>query len=257
MVSGNARAAGVTVASRTLALLAAFDDSHRSLTLSELAERADQSLPTSHRLVSELVAWGALQRRPDGRYVVGPRLWDIGLLAPAPTGLREVAAPFLHDMYAATLATVHLAERDGREALYLDRISGRATVPVVSRIGGRLPLYATAVGKVLLAYAPDDVRRGVLSDLRRVTPFTVIQPAQLVQQLRRVLIDGHASTTDEMSLGASSVAVPIRAGSGPVIAALGVVVPSLKRDRTRLVAALHVAAGGIGRTLADRADKDP
>ncbi len=82
---------------------------HRSLTLTELARRADLPTPTTHRLVAELVAWGALARRPPGEYVVGRRMWDLGLLAPVQTGLREVASPFLHDIYAATLATVHLA----------------------------------------------------------------------------------------------------------------------------------------------------
>ena len=57
----------------------------------------------------------------------GPRanaLWDIGLLAPTQTGISEVASPFLHDLYGATLATVHLAVREGIHALYLDRLSG-------------------------------------------------------------------------------------------------------------------------------------
>ena len=74
-------------------------------------------------------------------------------------GLRQVASPFLHDLYGATLATVHLAVRDGTEVLYLDRLSGHASVPVVSQVGSRLPMHATGVGKVLLAYAPEDVRR--------------------------------------------------------------------------------------------------
>ena len=70
-------------------------------------------MPTAHRLVGELVAWGALARTAAGEYVVGRRLWDIGLLAPVQTGLREIASPYLHDLYGATLATVHLAVRDG------------------------------------------------------------------------------------------------------------------------------------------------
>ena len=98
-------------------------------------------------------------RRP-GEYVVGRRLWDLGLLAPVQTGLRELASPFLHDLYGATLATVHLAVRDGTEVLYLDRLAGHASVPVVS--SGRLPAAAarTGVGKVLLAHAPADVAAG-------------------------------------------------------------------------------------------------
>ena len=68
--------------SRALSLLGAFDEHHRRLTLSELAARAGLPVATAHRLVGELVAWGALTRVPSGEYVVGRRLWDVGLLAP-------------------------------------------------------------------------------------------------------------------------------------------------------------------------------
>ncbi|MET0467660.1 MAG: IclR family transcriptional regulator [Aeromicrobium sp.] len=232
-----------------MALLGAFDTDHRALTLSEMARRSELPLPTAHRLVGELVEWGALVRRSSGEYVVGRRLWDLGLLAPAQTGLRQVASPFLSDLYGATLATVHLAVRDGAQVLYLDRVSGHASVPVVSQIGSRLPLHATGVGKVLLAHAPDDVLTEVLESLTRVTPYTITQPGRLHDELRRVHREGYAATSEEMSLGACSVAVPIRVADGTVVAALGIVVPSLKRDRVRLVSALKVAAQGIGRSL--------
>lgn len=248
-MSGNSGAPGASVASRLLALLGAFDSDHRALSLSDLARRSDLPLPTAHRLVAELVSWGALVRQADGGYVVGRRIWDLGLLAPVQSGLRQVASPFLHDLYGATLATVHLAVRDGSEVLYLDRLAGHVSVPVVSQIGSRLPLHATGVGKVLLAHAPEDVRRHVFNHLTRITPYTVVQPGQLQSELVRVLREGYAQTHEEMSLGASSVAVPISAPDGTVVAALGIVVGSLKRDRPRLVAALQVAARGIGRNL--------
>ena len=199
--------------------------------------------------MGELVAWGALRRRPDGAFVVGRRMWDLGLLAPVQSGLRQAASPFLHDIYAATLATVHLAVRDGSEVLYVDRLAGHASVPVVSEVGARLPLHATGVGKVLLAHSPEEVRTQVLADLTRHTAYTITQPGRLAAELRRVQRDGFAQTDEEMSLGACSVAVPIRTTGGRVVAALGLVVPSLKRDRARLVAALQVAAQGIGRSV--------
>jgi DNA-binding IclR family transcriptional regulator len=139
--------------------------------------------------------------------------------------------------------------------LYLDRLSGNASVPVVSSIGSRLPMHATGVGKVLLAHAPPEVQVAVLSDLRRVTPYTLTQPGTLRRQLARVLRDGYATTVEEMSLGACSVAVPILA-EGRVVAALGIVVSDLRNDRARFVAALQVAAQGIARALATRADPD-
>lgn len=247
-MAGNAAKPGLSVTSRALAILGAFDRRHRRLNLTDLAARADLPVATAHRLVGELVVWDALSRTGSGEYVIGRRLWDIGLLAPVQTGLRQIASPYLHDLYGATLATVHLAVRDGKQALYVDRLSGHASVPIVSTMGSRLPLHATGVGKVLLAHAPPDVQAEVLADLPRITPYTVSQPGLLRRQLDKVLEDDFATTVEEMSLGACSVAVPIRAG-GHVEAALGVVVPSLKRDRARLVSGLQVAARGIGRSI--------
>jgi DNA-binding IclR family transcriptional regulator len=238
-----------SVTSRALDLLGAFDAEHRSLTLSDLARRAGIPLATAHRLVGELTRWGALARRPSGEYVIGRRLWDLGLLAPVQADLRQAASPFLHDLYGATLATVHLAVRDGTEVLYVDRLAGHVSVPVVSEIGSRLPMHATGVGKVLLAYAPDEVRAAVLGKLTRVTAYTITQPARLLDQLRRVRTEGFATTGEEMSLGACSVAVPVRGPADEVVAALGIVVPDLRRERARLVSALLVAARGISRTL--------
>jgi DNA-binding IclR family transcriptional regulator len=249
-MAGRTSSPGASVTSRALALLGAFDEKHRRQSLTELAERSSLPLPTAHRLVGELVDWGALARTADGRYVVGRRLWDVGLLAPVQTGLRQLASPYLHDLYGATLATVHLAVRDGDQVLYVDRLSGHASVPVVSQVGSRLPLHSTGVGKVLLAHAPADVQSRVLGSLTRLTPYTVTQPGLLRRQLARVARDDYATTVEEMTLGACSVAVPIRRGDD-VVASLGIVLPTLGRERPRLVAALQVAARGIGRALGD------
>jgi DNA-binding IclR family transcriptional regulator len=249
-MAGNVSSPGATVTSRALALVGAFDEEHRRLTLTELAHRAGLPLPTAHRLVGELVAWGALARTSSGAYVIGRRLWDLGLLAPHQAGLVELASPYLHDLYGATLATVHLAVRDGSEVLYVDRLAGHASVPVVSSVGSRLPMHATGVGKVLLAHAPSDVHDRVFATLTRITPYTITHRDVLEAQLDRIRRDGVATTSEEMSLGACSLAVPVvRASDDSVAAAIGVVVATLKRDRQRLLGALQVAARGIGRLL--------
>ena len=248
-MAGNTSVPGATVTSRVLALLGAFDARHRELSLSDLARRSGVPLATAHRLVAELAEWGALRKTGEGKYVVGRRLWDIGLLAPVARELREVAIPFLHDLYGATLETVHLAVREDDHVLYLETLSGTRSVPVVSTVGSRLPMHATGVGKVLLAYAPDDVRQRVLArPLPRFLPRTITSPALLAGQLDRVRADGYATTDEEMTPGARSVGVPIVTGDG-VVGALGFVVADLRRSRIRLVAALQVAAQGIARSL--------
>jgi DNA-binding IclR family transcriptional regulator len=233
---------GRSVASRTLAVLGAFDADHTDLSLSELARRAGLSLTTAHRLVAELVTWGGLQRRPDGRYEMGQRMWDLGLLAPVSRELRDIALPFLQDLSAVSGENAHLAVRDGTSALYVERISGRVSVPIVSRSGSRLPLHATGVGKVLLAHAPEEVVEHALSGARRLTRYTVVDPSALRRQLSDVRSRGYALTAEEMTLGACSVAVPVTDDHGTVFAALGVVVRSTRKDLTRLVPALRLAA---------------
>lgn len=249
-LAGHPSQPGTCVTSRLLDILGAFDERHRSLTLSELAKSAGLPVSTAHRLVAKLVAGSALQRCADGRYVVGRLIWNAGLLAPVEGGLRQVAEPFLHDVYAATLVTVHLAVRDGDEVLYLERMMGRASVPIVSTVGSRLPMHCTGVGKVLLAHAPPEVRERVFAGLTRVTAHTVVQPSVLAAQLARVRRDAVATTMEEMSLGASSLAVPVvRQSDDAVVAAIGAVIPDLKRSGPRLLGALQVAARGIGRLL--------
>jgi DNA-binding IclR family transcriptional regulator len=256
-MAGRSSTPGRSVTSRALAVLGAFDTSAPRLSLSEIAERSAMPLTTVHRLLGELTDWGALQRRPDGRYEIGRRLWDLGLLAPVQLELRQIAAPFLLDVHTATRDTVHLAVREGRSALYVERVSGRESVPVVSQVGSRLPLHATGVGKILLAAAPPDVVEQVLRSLTRITRHTLVEPARMRRELAEVRRRRYARTSEEMSPGAASLAVPVqveRPGGPVVVAALGVVVPPHRRDLPRLVPVLEVAARGIGRELARARD---
>jgi DNA-binding IclR family transcriptional regulator len=256
-MAGRGTTPGRSVTSRALAILDAFSAAGPRLSLSEIAERSGTPLATAHRLLGELTEWGALTRRADGRYEIGRKLWDLGLLAPVQLELRQVAAPFLSDVHTTIRDTVHLAVRDGSFALYVERISGRESVPVVSSVGSRLPLHATGVGKVLLAAAPPDVEQEVLRSLTRITRNTVVEPGRLRRELAEVRRRRYARTSEEMSAGAASLAVPVQVEgrSGPVVvAALGIVVPPHRRDLLRLVPVLEVAARGIGRELARARD---
>jgi DNA-binding IclR family transcriptional regulator len=247
-------ASGPTVTSRALAILGAIDETHARLTLSELSARAHLPLSTTHRLVAELTDWGALERGEDGRYTVGRRLWQLGTLAPVHRGLREIALPPMQDLYAVTHENVHLAVRSGTEALYVERIYGASSVALVSRPGTRLPLHATGVGKVLLAHAGADVIEPVLADLRPVTRYTITERGRLSRELANVRRHGYASTAEEMTLGTCSVAVPIREDEGQVVAALGLVTRTVRRDLAKFVPALNVAAAAITRGLRQGAD---
>jgi DNA-binding IclR family transcriptional regulator len=256
-MAGRSSIPGRSVTSRALAILDAFDSTAPRLSLSEIATRSGTPLTTAHRLLAELTEWGALNRRSDGRYEIGHKLWDLGLLAPVQMELRQVASPFMQDVHTAIRDTVHLAVREGSSALYVERISGRESVPIVSQVGSRLPLHATGVGKVLLAAAPQDVVDQTLRSLTRITRHTIVDPGRMRRELNEVTRRRYARTSEEMSPGTASLAVPVQVERrhGPVVvAALGIVVPPHRRDLPRLVPVLEVAARGIGRELARTRD---
>lgn len=175
-----------TAADRLLAVLEAFDHRHPTLSLTEIAHRADLALATAHRLVATLTAWGALERDDSGGYHVGLRLYELAALAPRGIGLRQAAMPFLEDLYEATHENVHLAVRDGLEVVYIERLSGRSAVGVRSQVGARWPLHATGVGLALLAHGSPALQEQVCGQtLTAFTPFTVTDP----ERLRRMLAD--------------------------------------------------------------------
>jgi DNA-binding IclR family transcriptional regulator len=240
------------VTNRALRLLDAFDAEHPRLTLTSLARRSGLPLSTAHRLVAELEHWGAVEREPDGAYVVGRRLWELGLLAPVHRELGEVALPYLEDVYLATKQNVHLAVRDGSCSRYIERIHGRESVPLSSRVGRLIPLHATAAGKVLLASAEPAVVTAALRAPERLTDATITEPRRLREVLAEVRDRGYASSWGEATPATWSVAVPVRAGADVVVASLAVVADGPRGNIEHLAAILRVTASALGRELQRR-----
>lgn len=250
-MAGGTSQPGRTVTSRVLAILAALETTDGPLTLTEIARAAGLPLATAHRLVAELAEHRCLERDADGGYQVGLRLWELGLRGPLHTRLREAAMPYLQGLYESTRENVHLAVRDGADTLYVEKLSGFTSVPIVSRIGGRLPLHATGVGKALLAHAPVAFVESYLSGpLARPTRHTLIEPGRLLRDLTRVRTRGYAITREEMTLGNCSVAAPVLDSGGLAVAAVGVVVHTVRVDPDRLAPPVCRAAAGIADRLA-------
>ncbi len=232
-----------------MAILDAFSQGEVRLTLTEICRRADLPLATGHRLVGELSRGGFVERLPDGAYRVGIRLWRIGAQAAAAADLRELALPYMEDLYEVTRANVQLAVRRGLKALYLERLRGPASVPTVSRVGGELPLHATGVGRVLLAFAPEQVTDEVVSaGLSALTRHTVTDPDRLRAALAEVRRTGVAVTREEMTLGTCSVAAPVRGADGQVVAALSIVTRP-RADLRAVVPTLVTSARALSRDV--------
>ncbi len=251
-MSGNNREPGRTVLSKGLAILAALRTAETGLTRAQLARRTGLPMTTVHRLATELRANGALELDGSGAYRVGGWLWELGALASDRSTLREISLPYLQDLYEATHENVQLAVLDRYDALIVERIRGPRSVTILSRPGRRLPLHATGVGKVLLAYAPPTFIDEVIArGLPRITEHTIADPDKLRRCLAGVRERGYATTRDEMTLGAVSVAAAIFAPDDRIAGAVSLVVATRGADPHALIPAVRTVARGLTRRVAE------
>jgi DNA-binding IclR family transcriptional regulator len=240
---------GVSVLSRAVRIIEAFTSTQRQLTVTQISHRTGLHIATTSRLVAELVGHGLLARLPDGRVEIGVRLWELGQRASPTLSLREAAMPLLQDLHDVVGHHVQLGVVDGDEVLFLERLSAPGAVINYTRIAGRLPLHASSSGLVLLAAGSAQWQEHVLAGpLERLTDATVTDPQRLRALLAAVRHDGHVITNGHIHPDATGVAVPVRDGTGGVVAALSAIVPNDGRAFT-LVPALTAAARGITRRL--------
>ncbi|MEU3493737.1 IclR family transcriptional regulator [Kitasatospora cineracea] len=243
-----------TAAGKVLEVLAAFDREHPSQTLSEIAQRTGMALSTTHRVITELAGWGALERAEDGSWHIGLRLWEIASGCPRTQILRDAALPFMQDLYEATHENIQLAVREGTELVFVERIAGHRSVEVVTMVGARFPVGSTGMGRILLAHAPREIQEEVLgSPLRAWTPHTVTDPKALRSQLDRIRREQVFLSDRQLSERSVALAAPVRIGrGGPVGAALGIVVAARGASRARglrdpLLRAVHGISEELGR----------
>lgn len=233
---------------RGVHVLQSFRPTGNPMSMSEIARRTGLPKTTAHRLIEELTELGLLERTRE-QYVLGRPLFELGELVPVKHRLREAALPFMQDLYEATHETIHLGVRDDLDVLYVEKIRGHSGVDVPSRVGGRLPLSSTGVGKTLLAFSKDDLVRQVVSrPLRRLTDHSITDPKVLEGELATIRSAGVGYDHEEATDGVSCVAAPVLVKGEPV-AAISITVPTSHLQPARLAPAVKTAALGLSRTL--------
>lgn len=161
--------------------------------------------------------------------------------------LLELAMPFLQDLYERTHENVHLGVADGHEVVYVAKIGGHRQARTTSRTGDRMPTHCTAIGKVLLAHAPESLRdRSSPGDLDRRTPHTIVAPGLLATQLDQVVESGVAYEREESTLGLLCVAAPLLdADSQQAIAATSISGPVSRFRPESHATAVRTAAASL------------
>ncbi|MGW5634962.1 IclR family transcriptional regulator [Streptomyces sp. NPDC003832] len=238
-----------SVLSRAARILEAFSQEEPALTVSEIARRTGLHVATASRLVGELIAHGFLARDDDRRVRIGVRLWELAVRASPTLSLRETAMPFMEGVHDVVGHHVQLGVLDGDEVLFLERLSAPNAVINYTRIAGRLPLYASSSGLVLLAHGPADLKERLLADsLTAYTPATPATAGRLRATLADVRQQGYAYCPGYVHPEALGVAAPVRGPDGAVVAALSVIVPN-EAGAQAVVPVVRMAARGVSRAL--------
>ncbi len=191
--------------------------------VSEVAAAIGVHKSTASRLLGVLHGRGLVEPAGDrGRYRLGTGILRLAGAMGSRLDVSSQGAGLCDALAEAVGETVNIAVRQGDVAVNVHQSDGPAAVSVDNWVGRPTPLHATSSGKVLLAYAPEALRRQVFGALKPYTGATVTDPAVLAAQLDRARVDGYATTSGELEVGLNAVAAPVRRADGTVVAAVSV-----------------------------------
>jgi len=219
-------------------------------TLTELVHRTGLPMSTAHRLVHQLVGCELLRKTAAGGFSAGPVLRRLTSQTPPPPRLSERGPYVVEDLADTLHRRVRLGVRDNMKVTYIQKSPGYLPVTSFSD-AAQLPMHATALGKVLLAFAPPNiVRLAVGARLPAYTPWTQHRPDRLHRTLRQVRRLGYATDMGELHGNSRAVAVPVLDVDYSVIAAIETSVDHVAPDTLAdVVPVLTLAARCLGREI--------
>jgi DNA-binding IclR family transcriptional regulator len=255
VVSGDTK---VDMVGKALRLLGMLGDEPRGATAAELSRRAEVPFSTAYRLLGSLTRDGFVDYEPDGRrYHLGLRVFQLGQRVSNHHGFAGTALPILRRVTDHTSEATILSVRDGNQHLTVNKVDGPQTFRVTSDPGHLGELHTTSVGKALVAFAEDDVREDLLSnlELHPLTDRSITDRDALRAEIEQVRRQGYAVMDEENELGMRAVAVPVLNSQGIAFASLATAVPVFRmsmEDLVALVPLLQDAAAELAARLPQR-----
>ncbi|WP_244893370.1 IclR family transcriptional regulator [Ferroacidibacillus organovorans] len=222
----------------------------QGIAITELATQVDMYKSTVHRLLTTLLRRGYIEQdERTGKYKLGYALLDLGMKLLSSIDLRAEAAVPLRELADFSNEIVHLALLERGEIVYIDKVESDNTTRMHSRIGKRVPVHSTSLGKVILAYLPVSEAREILNQNERIqmTDHTIVQEDELLAEIERVKERGYAFDLEENEIGVCCIAAPIFDHANNVVAACSVSGPSSRMTTERLHAMIPVVIASAKR----------
>jgi IclR family pca regulon transcriptional regulator len=217
---------------RGLSVIRAFDSKRSRLTIVAAARLTGMSRAAARRCLHTLRVLGYVTL-VDGHFELAPRVLTLGYAYIGSTPLATIAQPVLEKVAEQVNESCSLSMLDGDDIVYIARAARRRVISIGLSVGSRLPAYCTSMGRAILAFASAAEQHAYLSRvvLARHTKFTIVDPAALRAELRRIRNEGYALIDQEFEIGLRSLAVPVRRHDGAVMAAINVGVHAVRVKR--------------------------
>ncbi|KQL49988.1 hypothetical protein AN963_10010 [Brevibacillus choshinensis] len=201
----------VRAVDRALDIIEVFTFKEPELLLVEIAERTGLALATVHRSIQTMIKRGYIEQDPiSGKFRLGMQFVKIGGIVIQRIDLTRIATPFLQELSKRTEQNVNMSIYDKGEALCLVNIESFHNFQYGIKVGQRLPIYAGALSKLIMANLPPQELTTVLSrKLEQFTPYTISQEVKLRAELEEIRARGYARSEGELAMGAAALAAPV------------------------------------------------
>lgn len=216
------RKAGVESVSRALLILEAFTLEQPILSLNDFSKKTGFYKSTILRQIETLLAAGYLVRNREGRYRLGTKLYLLGQIFLRSSSLLDAARPILRAVAEELTETAGIFVVDGIQRVCVAMEQGPHFIRATYETGMKLPLYAGASGKVLLAFSEDSLLQRVVEEtgLTAFTKQTITNLTELEAELKRIRKSGYALSLSERVFSAAAVAVPVFGADGQAACSL-------------------------------------
>lgn len=239
---------------RGLRVLRAFDATHPEMQLSEVAQITGLSPAVARRCLNTLVQLGYVAQF-GRKFLLRPEVLSFGTSYLSSMNIGQLVLPPLQQVRDDTGDSSSMVVLSGDDILYVAHVSTNRRIRLGASVGTRFPIYATSLGKVLLAFQDQSVIEAYLAraQFTRFTDRTVISAAALGERLRQARETGYDSALDELDYGLVSVAVPVFDAQHRAIAAINCSTSTTRISQDELVRTrlplLRTAAAEIGGAL--------
>ncbi|MGE5398558.1 MAG: IclR family transcriptional regulator [Chitinophagales bacterium] len=239
---------------RALTILCFFDHHVQELGITEIGQLMNLSKSTVYGLVKTLEAKGFLvQNQENGKYRLGLKVYELGMAYSASVELKMAAKESAEMLSTKYQESVHVAILAGNTAVFVMRNEPRESIYTFPRLGASVPAYITAVGKVLMAYLPEDELAKHLSDnMVAYTRNTITDKEKFKEEMAVIKSRGYAIDREEAVSVISCIAAPIRDQSKRVVAAIslsGETDKILGPEKESIIKDIIGAAGQVSKLL--------